>query len=123
MINEARNALLKELEAEKQHLVRRLRQVETDIEVTKKIGSDNSIAVLQSNAAIRKDQFKGKRIAVAIKEVLAIKNGRATLSEVMEALKAGGCDLKGRPERNLKFALAQGHGLKYDGKDTVQLAS
>jgi hypothetical protein len=56
---------------------------------------------------IRPDQYFRKSITNAAKEYLKMKGSAATIDEIIDALKKGGCELGQHPNRNLRIALSK----------------
>jgi hypothetical protein len=76
------------------------------------IGEPPEFADLQEetfkrSAQIRPDQFFRKSITAAAREYLKAKGSAATVAEIIEALKRGGCDLGSSPLRNVKISLSK----------------
>jgi hypothetical protein len=61
----------------------------------------------QNGSAIRPDQFFRKSITKAAKEYLKMKGSAATVDEIIDALKRGGCDLGRHPNRNIRISLSK----------------
>jgi len=61
----------------------------------------------QGRSVIRADQYFRKSITVAAQEFLKQKGSAATLTEIIDALKNGGCDVGAVPLRNVKISLAK----------------
>jgi hypothetical protein len=56
-------------------------------------------------------KYRGKQIRVALHEYLQEQGGEATFSACEHALKAGGCDLKAVPSKNLATVITRNPAL------------
>lgn len=72
---------------------------------------------------VRPDQFFRKNITAAAYEYLKAKGAAATVDELIDALKRGGCDLGASPLRNVKISLSKNSRVFADisGGDTFGL--
>jgi hypothetical protein len=64
-----------------------------------------------ASTAIRPDRYFQKSITVAAREYLTSRGSAASLSEIIDALKKGGCDLGANPVKNVKISLAKNSGI------------
>src|SRR5258706_6498307 len=56
----------------------------------------------------RTDEYRGLRIAEALRKLLEDVGGSLPVNEAVMKLQQGGCALKGRPDLNVKFAAVSG---------------
>ena len=108
--------------------------VEKDLEVTdlkrainlllSTIGETPQFADVQQDQTrrglqLKPDQFFRKSITTAAQEYLKAKGEAATVPEIIEALKNGGCDLGASPLRNVKISLSKNSGTFAQVSDDV----
>lgn len=62
----------------------------------------DKIEPLSDGVQITSRQFTGKKLAVAVAEYLELRNGKATLADVFEAMRRGSADLGTKEELKLK---------------------
>ncbi len=113
MANEAIRAAIEELHsklADKQQEVSETKRAINVLRST--IGEPPEFTELQEEnprggAQIRPDQYFRKSITSAAREFLQSKGSAATVTEIIDALRRGGCDLGTSPLRNVKISLSK----------------
>jgi hypothetical protein len=108
LLSTAKQEVINEIETEIEYHKKRITELESTKVLINAIKSNGVASISMPK------RFLGKRVSQAIRMVLEEKNGSITYGELYSILLRDGCDLGSRPERNVKFALGQAKGIKWD---------
>jgi len=106
-------AAIRELEEKLQAQLRQVADTKKAINVLCGVVGDpprfSDVEEPQASGAqrIRADQYFGKSITIAAGEFLKTRGSAASVEEIIDALKRGGCDLGANPLKNVKISLSK----------------